>query len=116
MAVLNFYHFGKQIPPGAVNIMRGTEYGNPFKIGEHGTREQVVEQYRQWLWARLQAEPTFAAKILALKGRDLCCCCAPKACHGDIIEKAAEWLSTQHAPYVRPSKNKAPLTSFQNAG
>ena len=31
---------------GAVRIDRRTPWGNPFRIGEHGTREQVVARYR----------------------------------------------------------------------
>lgn len=92
MAVLNIFHHGQRTPPGAVNIMRGTEFGNPFKIGEHGGRATVVELYRKWLWRKLKTDPAYAAKVRALHGKDLCCCCAPNACHGDVLARAAEWL------------------------
>lgn len=95
MAVLNKYHHGGRVPPGAVNIMRGTPFGNPFVIGEHGDRAEVVERYRVHLWRRLQAEPAFAAQVRALHGRDLCCCCAPAACHGHVLERAAAWLASR---------------------
>lgn len=93
MAVLNKYHHGNQVPPGAVNIMRGTPWGNPFAIiPGQTTREQAVALYRELLWRRIQTEPGFADKVRALHGRDLCCCCAPLACHGDVLERAAKWL------------------------
>jgi hypothetical protein len=97
VAVLNKYHHGNRVPPGAVNIMRGTAFGNPFEIGEGSTREQVVAQHRIWLWRRIQVDPVFAALVLSLHGRDLCCCCAPCACHGDTLERAAAWLVSRDA-------------------
>lgn len=102
MAVLNIHHHGGKVPPGAVNIMRGTEFGNPFAIiPGRSTRAQVVAEFRVYLWNRLQNEPQFAAKVRALHGRDLCCCCAPAACHGDVLERAAAWLAGV-TPQSRP--------------
>lgn len=92
MAVLNKYHHGGRVPDGAVNIMRAEGWGNPYRIGVHGTREEVIKLYRTRLWFRINYEPGFADKVRALHGRDLCCCCAPLACHGDVLERAAKWL------------------------
>ena len=97
MAVLNRYHHGGRVPPGAVNIMRPGPWGNPFEIGTHGDRAEVVRRYRSWLWSRLQADPAFSARVRDLHGRDLCCCCAPAACHGDVLARAAEWLAGRDA-------------------
>lgn len=94
MAVLNKYHHGGKVPTGAVNIMRGTPFGNPFEIGKAGDRAEVIEKYRHWLWARIKADEAFADQVRQLHGRDLFCCCAPKACHGDVLEKAAAWLAS----------------------
>ncbi len=98
MAVLNKYHHGNRVPPGAVNIMRGSPLGNPFVIGCDGDRAEVVEKYRRWLWSELKRNPSFAGEVRALHGRDLCCCCAPAACHGNVLEAAAAWLSTRKDP------------------
>lgn len=95
MPVLNKHHHGGRVPPGAVNIMRGTPFGNPFVLGRDGDRAAVVEQYRAHLWQRLRTDPGFAAQVRALHGKDLCCCCAPLACHGDVLERAAAWLQEQ---------------------
>lgn len=92
MTVLNKHHHGGRIPPGAVDIMRGTPFGNPFVIGKDGDRAAVVEKYRRHLWRKIRFEPGYAAKVADLHGRDLCCCCAPAACHGDVLERAAAWL------------------------
>ena len=93
MAVLNKYHHGNKVPEGAVNIMRGSPWGNPFVIGQHGDRAEVVKRYRAWLWREIKTRPGFADLVRDLHGRDLCCCCAPAACHGDVLERAAAWLS-----------------------
>lgn len=97
MAILNYHHHGKKVPPGAVNIMRSSEFGNPFRIGVHGDRGVVVDLYRKWLWNRLRTDPAYAAKVSALHGRDLCCCCAPYPCHGEVLERAAAWLTGRDA-------------------
>lgn len=93
MAVLNKYHHGGRVPEGAVNIMRGTPWGNPFVIGRDGDRVEVVRRYRRWLWEKIQTEPGFGEAVRNLHGRDLCCCCAPAACHGDVLLAAAAYLS-----------------------
>ena len=93
VTVLNKYRC--RTPPGAVNIMRGGAWGNPFVIGKDGGRAEVIEKYRRWLWARIKADKAFAARVRALHGKDLVCCCAPAACHGDVLERAAAWLHDQ---------------------
>lgn len=89
MPVLNKYHHGGQVPPGAVDIMRGGEWGNPFRIGFYGSREEVVARHRGWLWDKIRADQQFAERVLSLRGADLCCCCKPAPCHGDNLEQAA---------------------------
>jgi len=93
MTVLNKYH--GRTPPGAVNSMRGGAWGNPFVIGRDGDRAEVVEKYRDWLWARIKADPLFAARVRSLHGKDLVCCCAPRPCHGDVLEKVAAYLACE---------------------
>lgn len=94
MTVLNRYHHRGQVPGGSVNIMRGTPFGNPFVTGQDGSRPQVIAQYRRYLWRRIRQEPGFARQVRELHGRDLCCCCAPAPCHGDVLERAAAWLAS----------------------
>ncbi|ADC73234.1 conserved hypothetical protein (plasmid) [Thioalkalivibrio sp. K90mix] len=72
--------------PGSVYIGRPSRWGNPFVVGRDGTREEVVARYREWLLAR--PEKMEAARR-ELRGRDLVCFCAPKACHGDVLIEIA---------------------------
>lgn len=69
--------------PGSVYIGRGSPYGNPFKIGEHGTRDEVCDRFEREILPTLD--------VRALRGKDLVCFCAPLRCHGDaILRKANE--------------------------
>ena len=80
-----------------VLIDRRTKWGNPYVIGKHGNREQVIEQYRQRLWVQLQ-DQEFRTEFWETFGPadELLCWCAPLPCHGDVIAKAVEWLRVQH--------------------
>ena len=67
-------------------MARPSKYGNPFKIGIDGSREEVVAKYREWLLE--QPNLVKAAKI-ELKGRVLGCFCSPSLCHADILAEIA---------------------------
>lgn len=73
-----------------VYIGRGSLWGNPFIIGEHGTREEVIAQYKIYFDDKILNDPKFKEETLKLNGKKLGCFCAPKPCHGDIIK---EWLT-----------------------
>lgn len=68
-----------------VYIGRGSKWGNPFRIGEDGTRAQVIAKYREYL----MASPELLAAIPELAGKILGCWCAPKPCHGDVLLELA---------------------------
>jgi len=68
-----------------VYIGRGTPFGNPYVIGENGTREDVIRLYRTYFYDRLKKEPDWKKKVEALKGKVLGCHCAPLGCHGNIL-------------------------------
>ncbi len=65
-------------------IGRGSPFGNPFKIGKDGDRDEVIRKFRLYFKERLK-DSTFKSMILALRGKRLGCYCAPLACHGDVI-------------------------------
>lgn len=67
--------------PFDVDIGRPGKWGNPYVIGQHGTRQEVLAKYKQHISVRgdlLQA-------LLELRGKRLGCWCAPLPCHGDIL-------------------------------
>jgi hypothetical protein len=69
-----------------VFIGRPSKWGNPFKIGRDGTREEVIEKYR----AYIQTRPDLIAALPKLKGKRLGCYCKPLACHGDVLVELIE--------------------------
>lgn len=78
--------YRKTAPPGAVYIGRGGPWGNQFKIGKDGTREEVIEKYRLYL----EANPVLKARVKAeLRGKHVVCFCSPKPCHGDVLVRVA---------------------------
>lgn len=70
---------------GIVLIDRRTMFGNPFRIGIHGDRDEVIDRYRKWFYGCMEVDSVFRLKVLALKEEVLGCWCVPKKCHGQII-------------------------------
>jgi hypothetical protein len=90
-----------------VYIGRPSLLGNPFKIGQHGTREEVIQRYKAWLWRQIQlrGEVYEELKRLAAIAKQgelvlICWCKEPGrsvACHGDVLESAVRWLHSAEA-------------------
>lgn len=74
-----------------IYIGRGSKWGNPFSIGKDGTREEVIEKYRVYLWEQIKSGQVTKESLHELNGSVLGCFCKPKACHGDVLIKALEW-------------------------
>ena len=72
--------------PYDVYIGRPSKWGNPFQIGIHGTREQVIAKY----WAWIQTKPGLLRRLVELKGKTLGCYCKPLPCHGDVLVQLIE--------------------------
>ena len=70
-----------------VYIGRPSMYGNPFRIGPDGTRQEVLERYEQWLWSRRHLLNNI---IRVLPGKILGChCTLTMPCHGDLLVRIA---------------------------
>lgn len=88
--------------PKAVYVGRGSVWGNPYRIGEHSSREDVIHLYRELLWKRLRGSngSQWFAALLTLRGAELSCHCAPKPCHADVIASAVAWAVERHDSYI----------------
>lgn len=86
---------------GRVNETYGlpeSPFANPFRVGRDGTREDVIDQYREHLLAR----PDLLAALPGLCGKRLGCWCAtplmpeltahdlPYRCHGQVVAELAD--------------------------
>lgn len=67
-------------------VARPSKWGNPFIIGRHGSRLEVIEKYRVWVLG----QPGLLAALPELHGRRLGCYCAPALCHGNILAYLAD--------------------------
>lgn len=79
------------IPSDAIYVGRPSKWGNPFKIGKDGNRDQVITAYMSYATLKLQPDPYWLDE---LKGKDLVCWCAPKPCHGDVLLELANKSAT----------------------
>ncbi len=73
--------------PFDIYIGRPSKWGNPFRIGKDGSREDVIRKYRDWI---LVNSNLMAQLPLELKGKTLGCWCKPNACHGDVLAELAD--------------------------
>jgi hypothetical protein len=76
-----------------VFIGRPSVFGNPFRIGEHGNRVQVIEMYEQYARQRLKEDAQFREAVKGLYGKRLGCYCVPLKCHGTVLARLAEELN-----------------------
>lgn len=72
----------------AVRIDRSTRYGNPFVMGEDGTRDEVCDAFEMHY---LPHKPSISLRLKSgdLSGKVLICHCHPQRCHGDCLADLA---------------------------
>lgn len=84
----------------SIPIHRPYALGNPFPLADVNNiidREECIEKYRQWFYKQISDNnKAILNQLNFLKKLHnenynviLCCFCAPKKCHGNVIK---EWL------------------------
>jgi hypothetical protein len=58
---------------------------NPFKVGKHGTREEIIKKYEKYIKNKIQLEPELKDILIKMKNKNLGCWCYPEKCHGDVL-------------------------------
>ena len=76
-----------------VLIDRRTRWGNPWRVGRDGSRDEVIDRYRADLWRRIRAGEVSLEELAELNGCWLACWCEPEPCHGDMLARAAAWAA-----------------------
>ena len=100
-AVINLRHEPKlreqfeyaQVVNNTVLIDRRTRWGNPWRVGRDGSRDEVIACYRADLWRRIRAGEVTLEELAELDGCWLACWCEPGTCHGDVLARAAAWAA-----------------------
>lgn len=72
--------------PYDIYVGRPSRWGNPFAIGYHGDRDEVILKYSEWI----KTKPDLLAALPELKGKVLGCWCRPSACHADVLARMAD--------------------------
>lgn len=80
-------------------------FGNPHPVNQpcplcqtsHARGEAIIA-YMKTFKQRIQTDPEFRRRELALKGKRLGCFCKPRDCHGDVI---VAWLQS-HSNLTQP--------------
>jgi len=83
-------HIREHRTPNDIYIGRPSPWGNPFPLRSESERGACVERFR--VWAQFSGDPRavwIRAHVHELRGKNLVCFCAPKACHGDILRAMA---------------------------
>lgn len=73
--------------PADIFVGRPSQWANPYHVGVDGTRDQVVQKYREWVIR----QPRLLRDLRGLRGKTLGCACAPLACHGDVLAALADY-------------------------
>lgn len=80
-----------------VLIDRTTPWGNPFKIGRDGTRDDVINKFQAWVERSTDPKATWIrAHVHELHGEVLGCWCAPRPCHGQVLAQLARRAVLTH--------------------
>jgi len=82
-----------------VLIDRTTIFGNPFSIGRHGNRDDVIKRFKRYFTRRVKYDVKFRNTVRKLAGKTLLCWCHPMECHGDEFQKP--WATTQEELSLR---------------
>ena len=59
-------------------------WANPFKIGKHGDRSEVLKKYENYILQKIISD-NLENDLLSLQGKNLGCWCFPEKCHGEIL-------------------------------
>lgn len=69
---------------------KSSNFANPYKIGKDGTREEVLEKYKEYIINKINNNPELMRELNSMKGKKLGCWCFPERCHGNILLELIE--------------------------
>lgn len=99
-------YIGRAIKAKGYPELSGSSLANPYYINKDGTREEVVEKYRRWLWEQVQNNTEakeelnellknirFKQKLNAFPVKLACWCKENEKCHGDVVISCLNWMN-----------------------
>ena len=79
-------YIGRRARGGPTGWLEASPWANPFSIGVHGDRDEVVARFERWIGG----VPHLMERLPELKDKTLVCWCAPARCHGDVLARLAD--------------------------
>jgi hypothetical protein len=71
------------MPPNTVYVGRPTKWGNPYRLGLDGARDEVLAKFREYANFKRASAPSWLNPLVS---KDLTCWCPlSKPCHADIL-------------------------------
>jgi hypothetical protein len=95
-------YIGRRPAPEGARAGSDGRWGNPFKAGRDGTRQEVIAKYERWLLD----QPELMRQLPDLRGKIFGCWCAPKACHGDVLVRLSNASITTVPKPEQPSEEQ----------
>ena len=81
---------GWRKPEGAIVVSRPSRWGNPYRVGIDGSREDCVLFFRMWLEETREGRTLAVLALDELRGHDLACWCRiGQPCHADVLLEVA---------------------------
>ncbi len=87
-----------------VFVGRPSIYGNPFRIGQDGSREEVIEKFEGYLADNIKEDTSMYTWLVRLQlcyevgdRIALACYCKPKACHADVLARFVAGITREEA-------------------
>jgi len=72
---------------------QSSQFANPYKIGKDGTRDEVINKYKNYIKNKVEEDDLFKNELMRLKGKNLGCWCYPEMCHGNVLLELIELYS-----------------------
>lgn len=87
--------------PRCIDLQRGTPLGNPYVMGLHGTRDEVIALYREWLITAIyRRDAAVLNQLASIRPNSLLLCtCAPLPCHVDVVVEFWKLLYAEGDPW-----------------
>lgn len=102
----NIIYIGRAVKAKGYPDLPGSPLANPFYINKDGTREDVIQKYRRWLWEQVQSNTEAKEELDELlknaKSRQepykhplklACWCRENEKCHGDVVISCLNWMN-----------------------
>jgi hypothetical protein len=74
-------------------------FGNPysctngFGVIKVGSRDIAIRKFEEYARDRIERDAEYMERVRNLFGKRLFCFCAPKPCHGNVLEKISKELN-----------------------